>query len=138
MSKKKISIILTVIIIGCVLTMIVLGTSLIEKIECEINGGTMYRSSEYSMSCAFSTTDGGKLCTDSNQCENSCEPVHIITMPNNYSSPFMGYPTFECEEMELKYHSSCYNNTGVCSDTTERNDCGVEFVNGRIQGTGCP
>ena len=118
--------------------MFVLGTPLIEKIECEIKGGSLYRSSDISYSCAFFTTDGGKSCTDSNQCEGYCKPVHVITMVKNYSSPFMGYPAFECEGMELKYRASCYNHTGVCSDTTEQYHCGIEFVNGEIQPTGCP
>ena len=62
----------------------------LDRLVCEKAGGTLgYVSSppvvpySYPFSCDFPTTDAGKECTDSSQCETFCSPI-------DNSSPVVG------------------------------------------------
>ncbi len=81
------------------------------RISCEDEGGEVYRLSEYGLSCYFSTTDGGKSCTDSNQCEGNCNPI-IFSINSTDSG------TLYCEHPTQRYGMSCSDGTGICADDT--------------------
>ena len=101
------------------------------RIECEEKGGKLYGITAFNLNCAFPTTDAGKSCTDSSECEGHCNPVHIATMTDSY--PF----NFQCEKPTLKSGNSCYENTGVCADDTMFHNCGSEMINGKIESIMC-
>ncbi len=104
------------------------------RIECKEKKGELYMKTGYYLGCALLTTDGGKSCTDSDECRGHCNPVHIAIMVDDYNN----YPfNFQCEDSTIKHGDSCWENIGVCADDDRYNNCGREMINGKIDGVAC-
>ena len=91
---------------------------ILDKSDCDSNGGK-WMGSPYGINyCSYPTSDGGKVCTDSNQCEAFC----IIEDWSSLTSA-------QIEGTE--------NVTGICQYYTHVLSCMTEVVNSKAQATIC-